>query len=146
MARKPCSSLCPPRTSSSAGISADKRYMVFPPLLFVHRCALFLETGIFEMLIKSKLCRCLSHLISCLGCVQCNPNRGLLFLWDLGAPWAWPVLSRRLPSSLKEQCVLTTPYLKKKKNQQKKHPPTHVVLACCKQGDAGSCLTAEPST
>lgn len=77
-------------------ICADKQYLLFASVLYLHCCTLFLGTGVFEMPIKSKLC-CFpfSHLIPCLVCALYNPNRRQLFLW--GSPEeVWLILSRRL--------------------------------------------------
>lgn len=61
-------------------ICADKQYLLFASVLYLHCCTLFLGTGVFEMPIKSKLC-CFpfSHLIPCLVCALYNPNRRQLF-------------------------------------------------------------------
>lgn len=77
-------------------VGADKQYLLFAPVLCLHWCTLFLETGIFEMPIKSNLCCCpFSHLIPCLVCALYNPKRRQLFLW--GSPGeVWLILSRRL--------------------------------------------------
>lgn len=58
--------------------------MVFSPLLFLQCCTLFLETGVFEVLIKGKLCCHLSHLISWFVLLAAQP--GWLFLLHVGAP------------------------------------------------------------
>lgn len=94
-------------------ICADKQYLLFASVLYLHSYTLFLETGIFEMPIKRKLfCFPFSHLIPCLACALYNPNRRQLFLW--GCPGqVWQILSWRFLPHV--EVYPSHPLLKEKK-------------------------------